>query len=123
MSKKPSRERKKFYSMQEHERSKATASHLNEKLRKETGKRALPIRKGDTVKIMRGDNAGKEGKVTLVQRQRGIIYVEKIIVKKSKGEEKQVPIQASKVMIIELDKSDKKRLKTRKAETKQKNQE
>ena len=63
---------------------------------------------------MRGDNKGKEGKVTRVERQKGIIFIEKIVIKKSKGEEKQVPIKASNVMIIDFERTDRKRFEANK---------
>ncbi|MEK6959350.1 MAG: 50S ribosomal protein L24 [archaeon] len=100
----------KFYNMALHTKSKAIASHLDEKLAKETGKRSLPIRKNDVVKVMRGGFRGKEGKVTLVDRVSGKITVEKVMRKKSDGAEIPAQIDASNVMIIDLDRTDRKRL-------------
>ncbi len=110
MSKKPSKERKALYNMPMHAASKQVASHLDEKLQKEFGKRSITIRKGDTVKIMRGEFAAKEGKISLVDRKTRKIFIEKITRKKSNGEERQVPIDASKVMVTDIDRSDRKRV-------------
>ncbi len=110
MSKKPSVSRKAMYNMPKHTASKQVASHLSEKLAKEFGARSLTLRKGDTVKIMRGAFASKEGKVSSVDRKTRKIFVEKVVLKKSNGEERQVPIDASNVMITDVDRTDRKRV-------------
>ena len=120
MSKKPDKSRKAFYTMPKHKAVKAIASHLDEKLAKEFNKRAISVRKGDTVKILRGSHKGKEGKITSVDTKDSRIYIEKIVTKKSNGQEKQVPIQPSNVLVIDLDRTDRKRFKnaSKKAEKK-----
>ena len=45
--------------------------------------RALPVRKGDTVRIMRGGFRGREGKVVSVDRTDGTVVVEGITIEKS----------------------------------------
>lgn len=111
MAKKPRKQRKKFFEMKAHKRAKKIAAHLSKKLAKETGKKSLPVRKGDTVKIARGEFKGKEGKVLRADRAKLKIFVEKVVRKKSDGSEMQVPVDASKVIVVEIDKSDKKRIK------------
>jgi large subunit ribosomal protein L24 len=101
-----------------HRKSKNLAGHLSEKLRKELKRRSLAIKKGDTVKVMRGSFAGKEGKVIEVERAGGRIFVEKVIRKKSDGAEVKVGIDASKVMITDIDRTDRKRFKARGKEKK-----
>src|SRR2546428_706290 len=44
--------------------------------------RALPVRKGDTVRIMRGGFRGKEGKVVSVDRVHGTVVIEGITIEK-----------------------------------------
>ena len=46
-----------------HLRHKFLSANLNKKLRGKYGTRNVPLRKGDTVKIMNGEFKGKEGKV------------------------------------------------------------
>ncbi len=111
MSKKPRKSRKEAREMPMHRKAKTIAGHLNEKLRKEIGKRALPLRKGDVVKIIRGAFKGKEGKINRVDRKNKKIFIEKIMKKKSDGTEFEVAIDASKIIVTEIDKSDRKRLK------------
>lgn len=111
MSKKPNKSRKAFYTMPKHKAVKAIASHLDEKLSKELKKRSVSIRKGDTVKIMRGAHKGSEGKITSVDTKQARIFVEKITLKKSTGKEIPVPIQPSNVIVVDLDRTDRKRFK------------
>ncbi len=114
-SKKPNKSRKAQYNMPLHKRAKAIAGHLNEKLRKELSKRSIPLRKNDTVKIVRGSNKGKTGKIIEVERNKMKIFIEKIVGKKSDGTEYKIAIDPSNIIVIEIDKSDKKRLKNNKA--------
>ena len=111
MSKKPNKSRKAFYTMPKHKAVKAIASHLDEKLSKEFSKRSISVRKGDTVKVLRGTHKGKEGKIFSVETKSGRIFIEKIILKKSNGKEKPVPIQPSNVIVVDLDRTDRKRFK------------
>ncbi|MEI7961595.1 MAG: 50S ribosomal protein L24, partial [archaeon] len=76
--------------------------------------RSIGVRKGDTVKIMRGEFSKKEGNISSVNRKKRKIYVEKIVKKKSNGKEYEVPIDASNVLIIDLDKTDRKRIAKKK---------
>jgi len=118
MSKKPSKTRKAFYTKAKHEAVKSVAAHLDEKLRKELGMRGLSVRKGDTVKVMRGTFKGKEGKVSSVNVARGKIFIEKVTAKKSNGSERQISFDASKVMIVDADRTDRKRFKKKESEKK-----
>ena len=118
-SKKPNKSRKEMYNMPMHKKAKEVSSHLDDKLAKEFGKRSITIRKNDTVKIMRGKFQGSEGKITSIDRVSGKIYVEKIVSKKSNGQERQVPIDASKVLLIDIDRTDRKRVAKKKESEKQ----
>lgn len=110
-TRKPGKSRKRANTAPKHKKSKSIAGHLSERLRKELGRRSIPLRKGDTVKILRGSFKGKEGKITNVDRGRKKIFVEKIIRKKSDGTEFEVAIDPSKIIVRDIDKSDKKRIK------------
>jgi large subunit ribosomal protein L24 len=90
-------------------------------LRKKHGVRGLPVRTGDSVRIMRGDFAGLEGKVERVQYSSGRIYVEGMTREKAAGVASKLPVHASKVQITNLNLSDKWRsgLLTEKAKEKE----
>jgi len=94
-----------------HKRKKQMSARLSDELRKTTKRRNLPVIRGDKVRVMRGKNFGKEGKVTMVDLRRYKIGIEGIVVKKPNGKEKSIPIHASNVMIIELKLTDEKRKK------------
>jgi large subunit ribosomal protein L24 len=114
MSKKPSKERKHQYTMPMHKAAKAVAAHLDEKLAKELGKRSIGVRKGDTVRIMRGGFAKREGKISSVDRKARKVFIEKMVKKKSNGQEWEVPIDASNLLVIDIDKTDRKRIESKK---------
>jgi len=110
-SKKPKKQRKAFHEMPLHVRQKAVASHLNKKLAGELGIRAIALRKGDSVKAMRGGFKGKGGKVSRIDYSKMQVFVEKLTRRKSDGTEVMVPFKASNLEIESLEKGDEKRLK------------
>jgi len=83
---------------------------LSEELRKKLKKHSLRVRKGDKVRIMRGDFKGLEGEVISVDTEKGKVKVQGASIRKADGTEVPLPIDASKVMIIKLA-EDKRRLK------------
>ena len=58
------------------------------------------------MKILRGDFKGVEGKVIGVDRERQMIYVENVTLKKADGSTVNRPIHVSNVMITELNLDD-----------------
>jgi len=116
-SKKPKKQRKAFHEKPLHLKSKDLSANLSKTLRKEIGKRSFTIRKGDDVKVMRGDYKGKTGKIASVNYSRQRILIEKLTRKKSDGTEVMVPFKTSNLQIESLDKSDEKRFKRQKKKT------
>ena len=82
-------------------------SPLSPELVKSKGAKALPIRKGDTVRIMRGDHVGFEGKVSRVDLKRYRIFLEGLTREKVDGTNIFVSVHPSKVMIRSLKLDDK----------------
>jgi len=113
-SSKPRTSRRTQLQMDMHTKSKTIAGHLNKKLREELGTRSISLRKGDIVEVVRGSFKGKEGKITKVDRGTGKIHVEKVIRKKSDGTEYDVAIDPSNVIVVGIEKGDKKRFKSKK---------
>jgi large subunit ribosomal protein L24 len=68
--------------------------------------RAVPVRKGDTVRIMRGGFRGREGKVVSVDRTDGTVVVEGITIEKVDEKKVPRPLHASNLMIIRMDDTD-----------------
>ncbi len=110
-SAKPSKQRKTLFNAPLHLRHKLFNAPLSPELREKYGVKRLPVRKGDTVRIMRGDWKGHEGKVVRVDLKRVRIYVEGVQRKKADQTPVYYPIHPSKVMIVKLDLSDKWRKK------------
>ena len=78
------------------------SSHLCKDLKAKYNVRSIPVRKGDTVKIMRGTYKGRAGKVQAVYRRRWCIYIEKLVKEKVNGQQAQLPIDPSNVEITTL---------------------
>lgn len=88
------------------------AAALSKELRSEYGVRTHPLRKGDTVRIAKGDYKGHEGKVSSVDLSSLKITVEGVQMSKMDGTKKNVLISPSQVIITKLDLSDKLRKKS-----------
>lgn len=108
-SKRPSKQRSRFYGSKLHELQKHMGAHLSKELRKSFKKRSLGIRKGDKVKVMRGKFKGKSGKVAKINRAKIQIFIEGIMRKKSDGKEIFVPLHPSNLLITEVFSTDKRR--------------
>jgi len=68
--------------------------------------RALPVRKDDEVRIVRGKYKGRDGKVTQVYRKKWVIHVDRVNRDKANGSSVPIGIHPSNVVItaIKLDK-------------------
>ncbi|RLI86721.1 MAG: 50S ribosomal protein L24 [Archaeoglobales archaeon] len=106
-SKQPRKWRRWLYKKSKlHERHRLLHATLSSDLRKKYGKRAVRVRKGDKVRIMRGEFEGHEGKVVEVDMKRVRIYVDGVTRRKADGTEVYVPIHPSNVMITSLEIDD-----------------
>jgi large subunit ribosomal protein L24 len=108
---KPSKQRKMIFQAPDHVRYKLFAAPLSKELKASHGVNSLSVRSGDTVRIMRGDHKGVEGKITSVNRKKYRVYVEGVTREKVDGTTIFVPIHPSKVMITRLNLDDKWRRK------------
>jgi large subunit ribosomal protein L24 len=81
-------------------------SSLTDDLRKQYGRRSARVVKGDTVKVMRGEYAGIEGKVEKVNTERGTLAIEGVQREKIKGGNVKVQIHASDVTIMSFNLQD-----------------
>jgi large subunit ribosomal protein L24 len=107
----PRVQRKQLRTMPLHQRHRLFNAPLSSELREKYGVKRLPVRVGDTVRIMRGDFTGTEGKVVNVDLKRVRVFVEGVQIKKADGTPVYYPIHPSKVMIVKLDLSDKYRVR------------
>jgi len=84
-------------------------SLLSQELRKKYNHRNLAVRKGDTVKVLRGEFKGKTGKVERVSIVYRKVYLDSISRTKKDGNKVAVAFDASKLMITALEIDDKRR--------------
>jgi len=103
----PRKQRKRLYNAPAHLRHKFMAAPLSPELISSKGAKSLPVRKGDTVRIMRGDHTGFEGKVSRVDLKRYRIFLEGLTREKVDGTNIFVSVHPSKVMIKNLKLDDK----------------
>lgn len=101
-SKQPRKQRKYLANAPLHLRKKFVSINLSKELRKKEGKRNLPAKKGDKVKIFSGKFKGKTGKILEVNLKRSKIIVENIQAKKQDGSKANIKLQPSNLQIIEL---------------------
>lgn len=108
---KPTKQRKRMYQAPVTDRYRRFSAPLSSKLKDSQGTSSVPVRKGDTVMIMRGDRKGSEGKVNQIDRKNYRIFVDGATREKVDGTTIPVPIHPSKVMITRLNLDDKWRKK------------
>jgi large subunit ribosomal protein L24 len=108
-SEKPRKQRKYVRFAPLHIRRKLIASHLSDELRKQYGVRSLPVRKGDEVAVMRGKFRKRGGKITRVDTEKYMVYVEGVVVKRTDGTERQAGLHASNLLLTKLSLDDKRR--------------
>lgn len=119
---KPSKQRRIIYQAPDHIRRKLFAAPLSAELQASHGIKSLPIRNGDTVRIMRGDHKGFEGKISRIDQTHFRVYVEGLTREKVDGTAIFVPVHPSKVTIkaLVLDDKWRKNILERKKQTRKK---
>jgi large subunit ribosomal protein L24 len=78
-------------------------SPLSRALREKYGRRNLRVIAGDTVKVVRGEYSGIEGKIEKVNMKRGSLAIEGIQREKVRGGNVKVEINSTNVIITNLD--------------------
>ena len=119
-SKQPRKQRKYRANAPLHIKHKFLSVNLSKELRAKHKMRNIEVRKGDTVKILRGKFKGQKGKVTVVRTKQGRVAVENIQKQKIDGSKVNIMMQPSNLQILELNMDDKKRMKSREEKQKPK---
>jgi large subunit ribosomal protein L24 len=101
------KQRKKYFNAPLHKKRKWMSSHLEENLLLKYDLRRIPVVKGDTVKVMRGNFKGHEDKVSHVNVSRRQVEVEGLVMTKADGKKIAKPIHASNLLITKLNLTDK----------------
>ena len=110
-STRPRKQRKELYNAPLHKKRKWMSSHLEENLLLKYDKRAVPVVKGDSVRVMRGSFRGHEDKVARVNVKKRNIEIEGITMPKADGTKIAKTLHPSNVIITKLNLTDKWRRK------------
>ncbi len=110
-SKRPGKQRKYLANAPLHIKNKLMSVNLDKDLRKKHNTRNVTIRKGDTVKVMKGKFKGKKGKVTKVMLKISKVIVDGVNIKKIDGSKADIKLRPSILQITELNMDDKRRFK------------
>lgn len=108
-SKQTRKQRKYRHNAPLHIISKFLHVHLSKELRKKYKKRAIRVRTGDTVKIVRGQFKKKTGKVVSVNMFSRKVNIDGIQQIRKDGTKSYYPLEPSNLMITILNLEDKKR--------------
>ncbi|RPJ30816.1 MAG: 50S ribosomal protein L24 [Nitrosopumilales archaeon] len=101
-----------FYKLiSKNKRDKFLGANLSENLREQHSKRSMRVIKGDTVRILRGEYVGIEGKVEKVNTEKSTLSIEGVQREKIRGGNVKVQVHASNVQIISLNTDDDYRIK------------
>jgi large subunit ribosomal protein L24 len=111
----PGKQRKRMHNAPLHVKRKGISAHLDENLLLKYDKRSVPVVKGDTIRVMRGNFRGHEDKVAKVNIKKGIVEIEGITMSKADGNKIAKPIHPSNVLITKLNLTD--RWRRRRLET------
>ena len=105
----PRKQRKYIHNAPLHIKQKLVHVHLSAELRKKYGLRNVQIKKGDKVRVLRGQFTKREAKVERVDLKRQRLFLTGVESVKKDGTKVIVGFPPSNMMIIELNLSDKKR--------------
>ena len=106
MSTQPRKERRTLHNLPTHKKRAKIASHLDETLLLKYNTRSAVLRKGDTVRILRGEYAGTTGKVLEVNTRTRKVTVDGVTVTKAKATQVARPLDPSNLVITKLDLTD-----------------
>ena len=107
ISKKPRKQRYNLFNAPLHKKRKWISAHLAENLLLKYDRRSLPVVKGDTVKVMRGNFRGHEDKIAKVHVRDQTVEIEGVVTTTAKGEKIAKPIHANTLLITKLNVTDK----------------
>jgi len=105
-SRSPRKQRRRIRNAVHHERKNMLKCRLDEFLQEEYGLRSLVVKKGDLVRIMRGQFRDTESKVTSVSYKKGVVYLDSSTITKADGKEVHVPVHPSNLMLVKLEIDD-----------------
>lgn len=106
MSIQPRKQRKMIYNQPLHKMRKSIRVHLSRELLEKYALRSMVLRKGDTVKVIRGSFKGHVGSVAKVFPRRRLVSIDGATITKADGKKKPKLFNFSNLVITKLDLSD-----------------
>ena len=91
-------------------KSKQLGSALSKDLHKKYGKRSVRVIEGDSIRIVRGEYKGVDGKISKISTQKNSVSIEGIKKEKTKGDKFDVYIHTSNLVVTSLNTGDKWRM-------------
>jgi large subunit ribosomal protein L24 len=105
-SRKPGEQRKALYRAPQHVRRRRMTLPLSRELRSRYRRRRIPVRKGDTVRVLAGSFAGREERVARVDLRHYFVVLDNVTLRKADKKLKQLPLSTGHLMITKLNLSD-----------------
>lgn len=98
------KERRKVFHGKIHTKKSALHVHISKELKAKAAAKARSalVNKGDTVKVLRGDEKGKSAKVARVSVLKGKVYLEGITNRNRRGVESLIAFEPSNLMLMEM---------------------
>ena len=91
-------------------RSKQLGSALSKDLQKKYGKKSARVIEGDSIKILRGEFKGVDGKISKISTEKSSVAIDGVKKEKTKGDKFDVYVHTSNLVITSLNTSDKWRI-------------
>ncbi|MCH9042352.1 MAG: 50S ribosomal protein L24 [Nitrosopumilus sp.] len=91
-------------------KSKQLGSALSKDLHKRYGRRSVRVIEGDSIRIVRGEYKGVDGKISKISTQKNSVSIEGIKKEKTKGDKFDVYIHTSNLVVTSLNTGDKWRM-------------
>jgi len=107
-SKKPGKQRKALFNVQNHQRSKLLSCRLADFLREEYGIKRLPLKTGDQVRVVRGEYTDFEGEVIEIFGKTQRAKIKEAVFEKTDGTQYHPSIHVSKLILTKFRKEGKK---------------
>jgi large subunit ribosomal protein L24 len=102
----PRRQRRALYNASTTERRRRMTVPLSKELRRRFRRRNVPIRKGDTVRVLSGSYAGEETRVARVTRRDYAVTLENVTLRTAEEKLKPLGIRPSHLVITRLNLAD-----------------
>ncbi|MCI4360925.1 MAG: 50S ribosomal protein L24 [Thermoplasmata archaeon] len=102
----PRRQRKALYTADLFERRRRMAVPLSKELRRRYGRRQLPVRKGDTVRVLSGSYVGREERVAKVNLRNYSVTLDNVTGKTADAKLKPLPVRPNHLVLTKLNLAD-----------------